>query len=123
MRSCDGSEFTDAGYSLEITIGEYTRLGGTVVVLLGSLLIAPEYRRRAIALFVVGALSHHVLDLLLISTTGYSYAVFWPVTEVRFPRGDLYLSSDRGPVVVVGVLAVVVWCVVGWLEGVLEASA
>ena len=85
-------------------------LAGTViVVLLGSLLVAPEYRTRAIALFFVGAVSHHVLDLLLISTTGYSYAVFWPVTEVRFPRGDLYLSSDRGPVMVVGALAVVVW--------------
>ena len=94
-----------------------------MVVLLGSLLLAPEYRRRAIALFFVGALSHHVLDLLLISVSGYSYAVFWPVTTVRLPAGDLYLSSDRGPVVVVGVLAVVVWCVVGWLEGVLEASA
>ena len=90
-------------------------LGGTViVVLLGSLLVAPEYRTRAIALFFVGAVSHHVLDLLLISTTGYSYAVFWPMTEVRFPRGDLYLSSDRGPVVVVGALAVGVWYGTRW---------
>ena len=94
-----------------------------LVILLGSLLLAPEYRRRALALFFVGSLSHHVLDLLLISTTGYSYAVFWPVMEIRFPRGDLYLSSDRGPVVVVGVLAVGVWYAVGWLEDVRESSA
>ena len=80
--------------------------GSVVVVLLGSLLLAPEYRKRAIALFVVGALRHHVLDPLLISVSGYSYAVFWPVTEIRFPRGDLYLSSDRGPVVVAGALVV-----------------
>ena len=52
-------------------------LGGSVlVILLGSLLLAPEYRRHAIALFLLGALSHHTLDLALVNASGYSDAVF-----------------------------------------------
>ena len=54
----------------------------------------------AIALFPLGALSHHALDLALLNVSGYSYAVFWPLTEYRPPSGDLYLSSDPCPVLV-----------------------
>ena len=66
-------------------------LGGSVlVILLVSLLTAPEYRRHAILLFPLGALSHHVLDVALLNASGYSYAVFWPLTEYRPPSGGLY---------------------------------
>ena len=83
--------------------------GSVVVVLLASLLLAPEYRKRAVALFVVGAVSHHAIDVLLLNVTGYSYALFWPVTAYNPPAGNLYLSSDRWPIVVAGVVAAVVW--------------
>lgn len=85
--------------------------GSIVVVLLGSLLLGPTYRWRALALFAIGAASHHALDVVLVTATGYSYAVFWPLTEYRPPAGDLYLSSDRWPALVSGGLAVVVWFV------------
>ena len=85
-------------------------LGGTVVVvLLVSLLIAPEYRWHAIALVAIGAASHHVLDVALMTPTGRAYAVFWPVTDYRPPAGGLYLSSDRWPALVSGALAALVW--------------
>ena len=85
-------------------------LGGSVlVILLGSLLLAPEYRRHAILLFLIGALSHHALDLALLNASGYSYAVFWPITEYRPPSGDLYRSSDPWPALVAAVGAALVW--------------
>ncbi len=87
-------------------------LGGTIVVtLFGSLLFAPEYRRDIIVLVAIGAASHHVLDLALMTPTGYSYAVFWPLTEYRLPSGGLYMSSDRWPALVSGLCAVLVWAV------------
>lgn len=87
-------------------------LGGSVlVVLLGALALAPEYRKQAIVLFAIGAASHHVLDVALLTSTGYSYAVFWPLTEYRPPSGGLYRSSDRWPALVAGLAAVIVWAV------------
>ena len=76
-------------------------LGGSVlVILLSSLLLASEYRRHVILLVLLGALSHHALDLALLNVSGYSYAVFWPLTEYRPPSGDLYRSSDPWPALV-----------------------
>nr|WP_193787997.1 metal-dependent hydrolase [Natronorubrum bangense] len=87
-------------------------LGGTVLVIcLASLLLAPEYRAQALALFAIGAFSHHALDVLLMTPTGDAYAVFWPLTGYRPPAGGLYLSSDRWPALASGLVAVVVWAV------------
>jgi len=79
------------------------------VTLFGSLLFAPEYRRDVVVLVAIGAASHHVLDLGLMTSTGYSYAAFWPLTEYRLPAGGLYLSTDRWPALVAGLCAVLVW--------------
>ena len=58
------------------------RLGdATLQNLLGTLLLAPEYRRIAIALFAIGVVSHFVLDWLLLTSTGYAFPVLWPLTE------------------------------------------
>ncbi len=85
-------------------------LGGTILLgLLTALLLAPEYRRQAFALFLLGAASHHVLDIALMNATGRSYAVFWPFLDYRPPAGGLYLSSDRWPAVVSGLASVAVW--------------
>lgn len=85
-------------------------LGGTIVViLLGSLLVGPDHRKRAVALLAAGAATHHALDLLLIKGTGYAYPVLWPFTEYRPPTGGLYLSSDRWPALVAITVAAVCW--------------
>lgn len=85
-------------------------LGGTILVgLLTALLLAPEYRWHALALFAIGAGSHHVLDIALMNATGQAYAVFWPFLDYRPPAGGLYLSSDRWPAVVAGLAAVAMW--------------
>ena len=80
-----------------------------LIIFLGALLLAPEYRRQAIALPLLGALSHHLLDLALLNAYGYSYAVFWPLTEYHPPSGNVYLSSDWWPAIVTAVCAALVW--------------
>ena len=83
--------------------------GSLLVICLGALLIAPAQRRLALALFALGATSHHVLDAALLTATGEAYAVFWPLTEYRLPAADLYLSSDRWPALVSGLAAILAW--------------
>ncbi|WP_168927092.1 metal-dependent hydrolase [Natronorubrum aibiense] len=89
----------------------HTLVGTVIVACLGALLVAPDGRLQALALIAIGALSHHVLDLLLMTPTGESYGVFWPLLEYRLPAGSLYLSSDRWPALVAGLAALVVWAV------------
>ncbi|SEW31558.1 metal-dependent hydrolase [Natrinema salifodinae] len=89
----------------------HTLGGSLLVVLLGSLLVAPEYRRQAIALIAIGAVSHHVLDVALLTATGEAYAVFFPGSTYRPPSPGLYLSSDRWPAVVAGTVAAGLWAV------------
>ncbi|WP_408958947.1 metal-dependent hydrolase [Natrinema sp. 74] len=85
-------------------------LGGTVLVVsLGALLVAPDYRRQAVALIAIGAASHHAFDVALLTATGESYAVFFPLSQYRLPSLDLYLSTDRWPALVSGALAAALW--------------
>ncbi len=86
--------------------GALNVLGGNIMVLaILALLVTDEWRRRAFVLLVLGAISHHALDLLLLNASGYSYAVLWPVTEYQPPAGMLYRSSDRVPAVIAAAVA------------------
>ncbi|MFP9190577.1 metal-dependent hydrolase [Natronosalvus vescus] len=87
----------------------HTLVGTVLVTLLISLLLAPEYRKRAIVLLAIGVATHHVLDIALLTATGETYAVFWPLSSYRPPSGGLYLSSDQWPALVAGTIAVVLW--------------
>jgi len=84
-------------------------IGAIILCGLGGLAIAAPHRRRAVTLLVIGAISHFALDQLAIFTTGYSYPLLWPLTNYHFPAGDLYQSSDRLPVLIMAVLAVVAY--------------
>ncbi|NGM71387.1 metal-dependent hydrolase [Natronolimnobius sp. AArcel1] len=86
------------------------RLGGSVVMaLLCALVLAPQYRAQAIALFLLGAASHHVLDMALVNPSGYSYDVLWPLSSYHPPSPNLYRSSDRWPAIIATLLAISVW--------------
>lgn len=88
------------------------RLGGTLVVItMGALLTDTEHRRRVFLLLAVGATSHHCLDVLNSNLSGYSYAVFWPLTTYNPPTPSLFLSSDRWPALVAMTIATVLWFV------------
>jgi membrane-bound metal-dependent hydrolase YbcI (DUF457 family) len=82
-------------------------IGTLLVCLLGTLLVGDGYRRRVFALLVVGASTHYALDLLAVFATGYSYPLLWPLSDYHVPAGDLYQSSDRWPLCVAFVFAVV----------------
>lgn len=85
-------------------------LGGTVVtLLLWSLLVGPAHRRRVVVLLAVGVASHHVLDGLLVTRTGYTYPIFWPLTDYRPPAGNLFYSSDWWPAALSSATAAVLW--------------
>jgi len=88
-------------------------IGGSVVsVLIGTVLVPHEYRKRVFALLAVGAGSHLFLDALLITTSGNMSPMLWPITAYSFAMPELFLSSDRWPAIVAGALATSVW----WLK-------
>lgn len=91
--------------------GIHTLLGSVLVVCVGTLLVTPRERLRAFLLLTLGMLSHHVLDLLLVSVSGYSYSVFWPLSAYHPPTPGIYLSSDRWPLPLTAAVAAGVWYV------------
>jgi hypothetical protein len=81
-------------------------LGGVLVTAsIGALLVRASDRRRVVVLLLVGALSHLLLDSLLSKPSGYAAPVWWPVLTTGLPTPGLYVSSDRWPALVAGVLA------------------
>ncbi len=85
-------------------------LGGSLVaVAICALLAGEKHRRKVFLLLALGAASHHLLDALLITPTGYSYAIFWPLSTYHPPSPGLFLSTDRWPAAVSGLTAVTVW--------------
>lgn len=82
-----------------------------VCVLVGVVLVVPTHRRRAGAALSVGTATHLVADALLLTPTGRSFAVFWPLTRYRPPTPGLYLSTQAEPTVVAALVAGLVWLV------------
>ncbi|MWV40029.1 metal-dependent hydrolase [Natrialba sp. INN-245] len=80
-----------------------------LMAVLCALVLAPQYRAQAIALFLIGAASHHVLDMALVNASGYSYDVLWPLSGYHFPSPNHYRSSDRWPAIIATLLAICVW--------------
>ena len=91
----------------------HTAGGSFVAVLVGTVLVPREHRKRVFLLLVFGASSHHLLDAMLINASGYSYAVLWPLTQYAPPTPGLYLSTDRWPTLAMGAVAVLVRAIGG----------
>ena len=87
----------------------HTLGGAAVSVLIGTVLVPRDHRTRVLGLLALGAASHLLLDALLVKPSGYSYAVFWPLSQYRPPTPGIYLSTDRWPAVVASAVAGVVW--------------
>lgn len=85
-------------------------LGGvTVTVAAAALLLPPRHRRSAVAMLVLGATVHFLLDYLLRFPSGYAHPYLWPVTGHALPGPNLYVSSDRWPAVVAVAGAMAAW--------------
>ena len=90
--------------------GAINRFGGaTVTCAIGAVLAGDGLRKHVFALLMIGVASHLVLDGLLINPSGYSYAILSPLTNYHFPTPNLFVSSDRWPAVVSGVVAAGIW--------------
>ena len=87
-------------------------LGGSAVsVAVGVVLVADRERRRVAALLGLGAASHLLADALLLTPSGRSYPLLWPLSRLNPPTPGLYLSTDPAPMVVAAVAAGVVFVV------------
>lgn len=89
----------------------HTAGGSFVSVLIGTVLASRHNRTRVFLLLAFGAASHLLLDGFLVNPSGYSYAVFWPLTGYHPPTPGLYLSTDRWPALLAGTVAAMVWVI------------
>jgi hypothetical protein len=87
----------------------HTLGGSAVAVLIGGGLVAGDERRRGLGLLSLGAGSHLVADALLLTPTGFSKPMWWPVAHVGLPSPGLYLSTEPTPLFVASAVAVVLW--------------
>ena len=100
------SGMMESAFGLSFSWGAFHTFGGSLIAIaLGTLLVPARIRRRVFALLLVGVLSHHALDIVLMTPSGFTYDVLWPLTEHRPQAPDLYLSSDQWPVLIAFVLA------------------
>jgi hypothetical protein len=86
--------------------------GGVVIsVLVGVVLAASDVRRHVAVVLGIGAGSHLFADSLLLTPTGYSTQLLWPLSQARTPSPGLYLSTQPEPMIAAGLVAIGVWSV------------
>lgn len=86
--------------------------GGTLLsVCIGVVLLSSNERRQGGLLLGIGAVSHLLADSLLLTPTGRSVQLFWPLSQYRVPSPGLYLSTQPEPMFVTGAIALLVWAI------------
>ncbi|MFP8890770.1 metal-dependent hydrolase [Natrialbaceae archaeon A-CW2] len=104
------AEVIEATFAIPFDWGAFHTLGGTILVVgIGVLLVPQAYRTRVAALLLLGALSHHALDMLLINPSGHSYSVFFPLSQYQPPTPNLYRSTNQWPALLAILVASLVW--------------
>ena len=90
--------------------GSFTTGGGVLLsTLIGVVLLAATERRRGGSLLALGAVTQLAADSLLLTPTGRTTQLLWPLSQYTTPSPGLYLSTQPEPTIVTGVLAVLVW--------------
>ncbi|MFO7791475.1 MAG: metal-dependent hydrolase [Candidatus Saliniplasma sp.] len=85
-------------------------IGGVfIIILILTFSVDNKYSKPLFLLLALGAFTHLFLDSLLLTTTGYSYPLFVPITFYNPPTPGLYLSTDMWPSMISGVTALLVW--------------
>jgi hypothetical protein len=87
----------------------HTGGGVALAVLVGVVLAAVDQRKRVAVLLGVGATSHLLTDALLVTPSGRTKQLLWPLVQHRMPSPGLYLSTEPGPTIACGALALAVW--------------
>jgi Ni/Fe-hydrogenase subunit HybB-like protein len=95
---------------IPVSWGSLTTGGGVVLsTLIGVVLLSAAESRRGGAMLAIGAASHLLADSLLLTPSGRSVQLFWPVSQYTVPTPGLYLSTQAEPTVVTGLVAVLLW--------------
>jgi hypothetical protein len=104
------------GWRIEQLLGtpfswESFAAGGGVVlsVLIGVALLARSERRRGGSLLALGALTHLAADSFLLTPSGRTTQLLWPLSQYTIPSPGLYISTQPEPTVVTGIAAGIVW--------------
>jgi membrane-bound metal-dependent hydrolase YbcI (DUF457 family) len=85
-------------------------VGAAVAVLVGAVLVVPRVRVRAGACLALGAVSHLLVDALLLTPSGRgSVPMLWPLSRYHPPTPGLYLSTQAWPTAAALVLAAAVF--------------
>lgn len=92
--------------------GIHTLGGAAVCVSIGAVLAARAERGRVLALLSLGAASHLLADALLLTASGYSYPLLWPLLRDAPPTPGVYLSTDVWPSIAAGTIAALSWLAV-----------
>jgi hypothetical protein len=92
--------------------GQMTLGGVGLSILVGVILIGPEYRVRGGIALAVGTLTHVLTDALLITPSGRTFAVLWPLFRFHPPTPGLYHSTDVWPTAAAGLTAIMVYIIV-----------
>jgi hypothetical protein len=88
-----------------------TGAGVLVSTLVGVVLASSAHRRKVAAALFVGAGSHLLADSLLLTPSGHSTQLLWPLSQFKTPSPGIYLSTQPEPTIVLGAVATVVWLV------------
>lgn len=80
-------------------------LGGSILIVLILTMLFKEDAnsegsKRLFLVLFAGMVSHLFLDALLITASGHTYAIFWPLTDYRPVISGVYLSTDVIPAVI-----------------------
>lgn len=103
-------ETVEAALGVPFSWGSLASGGGTVLsVCIGLVLLSSAERRKGGLLLAAGAGTHLLADSLLITPTGRSVQLLWPLSQYRMPTPGLYLSTQPEPMYVTGVIALCVW--------------
>ncbi|APW98201.1 hypothetical protein CHINAEXTREME_10550 [Halobiforma lacisalsi AJ5] len=98
----------EAAFGVPFRIGAIHTLGGTLLLAgVGAVVVADEHR-RAFGVLLAGGLSHLFVDALKVYADGAAGAWLYPVTWLRHPTPNLYVSSDPWVLLSAGALAAVV---------------
>lgn len=89
----------------------HTAGGVLISVLIGTVLVEHDERKRVFGLLSVGAATHLLADSFLRTASGRSFSVLWPLSRYQPPTPGLYLSTEPGPTVIALALALLVYLI------------
>lgn len=104
------SETVEGMLGVPFDWGSLATGGGTLLsVCIGLVLLRSSERRRGGILLGVGAASHLLADSLLLTPTGRSVQLVWPLSQYKIPSPGLYLSTQPEPMILTGAIAFLIW--------------